>query len=77
MSEPIGSLIDSLGITHTPREGELVSAAIVLLKVHEPDGRVALRTCNSDGLSWIELLGMLRAAEHVELPTPNFGEETK
>lgn len=68
VSEPMGSVIDSLGVEHTPDEGELVSAAVVLLKVHSPNGEVYLRSCVSEGTSWIETLGMLRAAEFVELP---------
>jgi hypothetical protein len=66
--EPIGNLLDALGIMHTPDDGELVASAVVLLKVLDNDGDVSLRIVCSDGLSWIERLGMLRAAEHVELP---------
>lgn len=67
MSEPIGDLVDSLGITHSPDEGELVSDAIVLLKVTDPDGQLGLRFLRSDGLSWIEAIGILRVAEQTEL----------
>lgn len=67
MSEPVGDLIDSLGVTHSPEDGELVSDAIVLLKVHDPDGTVGLRFLRSDGLSWIEAIGILRVAEKTEL----------
>lgn len=67
MSEPIGNLIDSLGIEHTPEEGELVSSALVLLKVHDADGNVSLRSLRSPGVSWIEVVGMLRIAERSEL----------
>lgn len=66
--EPIGNLLDSLGVMHSPEEGDLVASAVVLLKVLAEDGDVSLRIVASDGLSWIERLGMLRAAEHVELP---------
>ena len=41
----------------------------MLLKVIDPDGDVSLRTLSSDGLSWIERIGMLRSAEAVELPS--------
>lgn len=62
MSEPLGELLDGLGVTHSPAEGELVSDALVLLKVIEEDGSVRLRAAWSDGMSWIERLGMLNAA---------------
>ena len=65
--EPIGNLLDSLGVQHRPEPGELVASAVVLLKVIGPDNEVSLRTSASDGLSWIERVGMLRAAEQVEL----------
>ncbi|WP_300680737.1 hypothetical protein [Nocardioides sp.] len=63
MSTPMGQLIDSLGVTHEPADGELISDVVVLLKVITPDGRVCLRQAWSEGMSWIERIGMLRAAE--------------
>lgn len=74
MSEPIGSLLDSLGLAHAPDEGELATDAIVLLKVIDPDGRAVLRTVCSEGMSWIERVGMLRVAERVELDELNEGD---
>lgn len=67
MSEPIGSLLDSLGVEVTRNEGELFAGAVVLLKVVAQDGSVTLRTCASDGLSWIERVGMFRTAEQSDL----------
>ena len=68
MVQPLGDLIDSLGVTHTPEDGELVAAVVVMLKTIDEEGRVGMRLAWSDGMSWIERLGMLRAAEHIELP---------
>lgn len=68
MAEPMGDLIDSLGVVHTPAEGELISDVVVLLKVIDTHGNATLRLAWSEGMSWIERVGMLRAAEHVELP---------
>lgn len=62
----IGDIIDSLGIEATVREGELVAAAIVLLKVIEENGDTRLSLTYSDGLGWIERAGMLRVAEILE-----------
>lgn len=64
--EPIGDLLDSLGVTYDPDDGDLVASAVVLLKVIDADGVVVLRMCPSDGISWIDKLGMLRAAEIIE-----------
>lgn len=62
-TEPIGDLLDSLGVEHEPLDGELVAGAVVLLKVITDDGCVTLRTAYSDGMSWLERVGMLRSAE--------------
>ncbi|MEV7422859.1 hypothetical protein [Streptomyces sp. NPDC091212] len=65
-AQPIGPAIDALGITATLADGELVSGAIVLLKVIETDGSTRLSSSYSDGLGWIERAGMLRIAELME-----------
>lgn len=67
MPQPIGNLLDALGVTHDPDEGDLITDAVVVLKVIDTDGVVALRTTHSDGMSWIERIGMLRVAEHIDL----------
>ena len=64
----LGQLIDSMGITHEVRPGDRVCGAVVLLTVEEPDGHVSLRCAWSEGMSWVERLGLLRAAERAELP---------
>lgn len=61
--EPIGNLLDSLDIHHHPEEGELISGAVVLLKVITADGRISMRMAWSDGMGWIERIGMFRTAE--------------
>jgi len=68
-AQPLGQILDGLGCQSALEDGDLVSAAVVVLKVVEPDGRVRLAMCWSDGLCWIDRIGMLRAAERVELPT--------
>ena len=66
--QPIGRLIDSLGVEHRPEEGELVLGAVVLLKVMEPGGEVSMRSAWSPGLSWMERVGMHEAAARADLP---------
>ncbi|MER8083834.1 hypothetical protein ABTZ57_01395 [Streptomyces sp. NPDC094048] len=62
----LGSLIDALDITTSLAEDELAAGAIVLLKVIETDGSTRLSASYSDGLGWIERVGMLRIAEAME-----------
>ena len=64
----LGQLIDSMGIKHEVQPDEQVCGAVVLLTVQEPDGHVSLRCAWSDGMNWVERLGLLRAAERAELP---------
>ena len=69
MAEPVGNLLDSLGVAYSPDEGELVSDALVIMKVVREDGSVGLRVAWSEGMSWVERLGMLHAAELFERPS--------
>jgi len=64
----LGDLIDELGVKQQIDEDETVRGAVVLLTVEEPDGHLSLRCAWSDGINWIERIGLLRAAERAELP---------
>lgn len=66
--QPLGELIDRLGVTQQVDQDETVCGAVVLLTVEEPDGHLSLRCAWSEGMSWIERIGLLRAAERAELP---------
>ena len=66
--QQLGELIDQLGVTQQVEQDETVCGAVVLLTVQEPDGHLSLRCAWSDGMSWIERIGLLRAAERAELP---------
>ncbi len=69
-SQPIGQLIDSLGVTSTIAPDDLPVAALVLLKVVDATGDVRLILAYSDGMDWITRLGMLTAATAGETPDP-------
>lgn len=63
-----GEIVDQLGVESDPPfdDTQLVSDAIVLIKQVDPDdGRVSLFLASSPSLSWIEQIGMLRAAERI------------
>ncbi|MXG91708.1 hypothetical protein [Nocardioides flavescens] len=64
----LGELIDRLGVRQHIDPDENVRGAVVLLTVEEPDGHLSLRAAWSEGMSWIERIGVLRAAERAELP---------
>ena len=64
----LGQLIDDLGVRQHVDPDEEVCGAVVLLTVREADGHLSLRCAWSEGMSWIERIGLLRAAERAELP---------
>jgi hypothetical protein len=64
----LGDLINELGVKQQIDDDEKVCGAVVLLTVEEPDGHLSLRCAWSDGMTWIERIGLLRAAERAELP---------
>ena len=64
----LGELINELGVRQQIDSDEKVCGAVVLLTVEEPDGHLSLRCAWSEGMTWIERIGILRAAERAELP---------
>lgn len=67
MAHDIGQIINNLGVTaESLADDAMVSDAVVLLKCVQPDGGVTLMLAHSDGMSWIERVGMLRIAERIE-----------
>lgn len=63
--QPIGPILDGLGVTIDLDDGELVENVLVLAKTVDESGGVALTVANSVGMSWIEQLGLLAAAQQV------------
>jgi hypothetical protein len=61
----IGELLDSLGVLAELDDDDMVPAALVLLKVVDGHGGVSLCVAQSDGLSWLDQLGLLAAADAV------------
>jgi hypothetical protein len=66
----VGQIVDSLGTSMSIREGDMVTDTIVIAKVVEDDGTVRLSMGWSDGMSWIERLGMLTAAMQTDSLSP-------
>lgn len=61
-------VLKNLDVTLPINDGEMVTDALVLVKIVNLDGGVNLRVSWSNGMSWIERLGMLHAAEILERP---------
>jgi hypothetical protein len=67
--QPIGKVLDGLGITANIEPDALVAGAIVLLKTLLPNGDTRLSVAHSEGLGWIERSGMLHLADAMETST--------
>ena len=63
--QPIGPVLDGLGVTIDLDGGDLVESAVVIAKVHLADGSVSVALSDSTGLSWIDQLGLLAAAQQI------------
>jgi len=61
-----GQLVDILGAELTLRDDDLVAGVVIVAKVIEGDGTVRLSQCWSEGMSWIERVGMLHTARVTE-----------
>ena len=59
----LGNMIDAQGVTASVEDGDLIAGVVVLLKVVQTDGCVRMSLAWSDGMSWLERVGMLRVAE--------------
>jgi hypothetical protein len=63
--QPIGPVLDGLGTRIELDEGDLIASALVIAKVVDKDGDVALMLASSEGLSWIEQNGLLTSAQQI------------
>lgn len=60
-----GPILDGLGITLSLEDGDLIASALVLAKVVKADGQVALLIEDSEGMSWLDQLGLVSAADAI------------
>lgn len=64
--QPLGQIIDALGVQGDLDEGDLPTDAFVILKIVKADGSVSMVHRRSEALDWITALGMITAAQHIE-----------
>ena len=66
MSEPIGGILDKLGVAAEVEADDLVASAVVVMAILVPgDSNPRLVIASSEGISWIEQAGLLRLAERI------------
>lgn len=62
----IGQLLDTLGVLASLDPEDMVSDALVLMKVVGKDGRVSIGIATSEGMDWITRLGLLNGYDRLE-----------
>ncbi len=60
--QPIGPVLDGLGVTIDLADGDLVEDAVVLAKVVDASGGVTLSISSSEAQSWLDQIGLVTAA---------------
>lgn len=63
--QKIGDILDGLGVKLDLDEQDIVPSALVLCKVVKADGTVELGVAQSDGMCWIEGVGMITAGSDI------------
>ncbi len=58
----IGQTIDALGVTADLDDEDMVTDCVVLLKVLQPDGSIAMSIGTTDSTDWINRSGLLHSA---------------
>ncbi len=67
--QPAGPILDGLGLTIDLNEGDLVSDAVVIVKVITEDGSVTVSLSSSESMSWLDQFGLIAAANRVVVST--------
>lgn len=60
--QKIGQAVDALGVTADLDDEDMVTDCIVLLKVLQPDGSIAMSIGTTDSTDWINQKGLLQSA---------------
>lgn len=60
--QKIGQAVDALGVTADLDDEDMVVDCIVLLKVLQPDGSIAMSIGTADSTDWIGQKGLLHSA---------------
>lgn len=70
---PVGGLLDQQGVSLDLDDDDLVESVLVIAKVVKPDGSVQVVLGDSVGMSWLEQLGLVTAAD--DIVRSNLGSE--
>lgn len=63
--QPIGPILDGLGVSIDLADGDLVSDAVVVAKVVDGDGNVSVALSSSESASWLDQMALLVAGSDI------------
>ncbi|WP_068922187.1 hypothetical protein [Planobispora rosea] len=64
-NQRIGAILDGLGVELDLTDGCIVTSAVVFCKVVKEDGTVTLGYAQSEGMCWIEGVGLITAGSDI------------
>lgn len=62
----MSDVLDQLGLTLDIQDGDMVTDAVLVMKVHQADGQIVVACRQTEGTDWITARGLIAAAEDVE-----------
>lgn len=71
----IGDLIDSFGVLVRTDDGDMITDVVVIAKVVQADGSVAVAVASGETTSWLDQLGLIGAAMQIERSNPIMRDE--
>ena len=66
----IGELIDSLGVLADLADDDMVTDVVVISKVVQSDGQVAISVETGEATTWFDQLALITAAVQIERSNP-------
>lgn len=61
----MSNVLDQLGLTLDVGSDEIITDAVLVMKVSRPDGKVYVATRATEGTDWVTIRGLVATAEDV------------
>jgi hypothetical protein len=62
----VSDVLDQLGLTLDIEDGEMISDAVLVMKVHRTNGEVYVATRCTEGTDWVTARGLVAVAEDID-----------
>lgn len=61
-AQPIGDILDKLGVRATLESGDMIAGAVVIAKVVDEEGKVSIILQTDEAATWLDELALVTAA---------------